>query len=212
MVSEDGRVSGEINTDSAETHSVRLLEGIDYLLRSLQLSLNDVDAFAVISGPGSFTGVRIGLTTIKGLAETTGKPIISLTAFEAWVEKFPLENGILVPLINAHRGEVYSMVLERTDKQLCTLSDGMVENLAQLLGRLNHEAILFIGDGSMKYHDLISEQHKPLWKVASSDTFLGRPMADLAHRKALQGDFTSSLDLKAYYLRKSDAELYWKDK
>jgi len=210
VVSEDGRVSGEINTDSAETHSVRLLEGIDYLLRSLQLSLKDVDAFAVISGPGSFTGVRIGLTTIKGLAETTGKPITSITAFEAWVEKFPFEHGILMPLINAHRGEVYSMVLERTDKQLCALSEGMVENPAQLLRRLNHEGILFIGDGAMKYHDLISEQHRPLWKVASSDSFLGRPMAALAHCKALQGDYTSSLDLKAYYLRKSDAELYWK--
>jgi len=205
-------VSGEINTDSAETHSVRLLEGIDYLLRSLQLSLKDIDAFAVISGPGSFTGVRIGLTTIKGLAETTGKPITSITAFEAWAEKFPLEHGILVPLVNAHRGEVYSIVLERTDKELCVLNEGMVENLAPLLRRLNHERILFIGDGAMKYHSLILEQHRPLWRIASSDTFLGRPMADLAHRKALQGDYTSSLDLKAYYLRKSDAELYWKDK
>src|SRR2546426_7559948 len=89
LLAEDERVLGEINLDSPETHSVRLLSGVDYLLKSLGFRLADVDAFAVISGPGSFTGIRIGLTTIKGLADSTSKPTIPITAFEAWVEKFP---------------------------------------------------------------------------------------------------------------------------
>jgi len=212
VLAEDERILGEISIDSAETHSVRLLNGIDYLLKSLVLHLSDVDAFAVISGPGSFTGVRIGLTTIKGLAETMGKPTIPLTAFEAWAEKFPLELGVIIPLIDARRGEVYATVLERTDGRLHVLSDGMVDKPSQIFGMLNHDEILFIGDGAIRYHEVISGCRRPRWSVATSDVFLGRSMARLAYQKGIKNEFTSALDLKAYYLRKSDAELYWKDK
>jgi len=203
---------GEINVDSTETHSARLLNGIDYLLKGLCLELRLVDAFAVISGPGSFTGVRIGLTTIKGLAETIGKPIIALTAFEAWAEKFPLEQGIIVPLIDARRGEAYARVFERTGGNLGVRSEGMVGNLAQLFAVLDYPQILFVGDGASRYRQVIAESGRPLWRIAASDSFLGRSMARLAYQRALQHDFTSALNLKAYYLRKSDAELYWKEK
>jgi tRNA threonylcarbamoyladenosine biosynthesis protein TsaB len=212
VLAEDEKILGEINADSAETHSVRLLNGIDCLLKSLDLHCCDVDAFAVISGPGSFTGVRIGLTIIKGLAETSGKPTIPLTAFEAWVEKFPLEQGVIVPLLDARRGEVYATVFERGDGGLQALSDGMVDKPSQILGLLDHDEVLFIGDGAMRYRQMISDCRRPLWSVASSDAFLGRPMARLAHQKGIKNEFTSALDLKAYYLRKSDAELYWKEK
>jgi tRNA threonylcarbamoyl adenosine modification protein YeaZ len=212
VVAENEKILGEINIDSAETHSARLLSGIDYLLKSLGLLLRDVDAFAVISGPGSFTGVRIGLTTTKGLAETTNKPAISITAFEAWVEQFPLQQGVIVPLIDARRGEVYAMVLERRGGDLKRLSEGMVDKPSQILGPLNHDEILFIGDGSTKYRDLVVEVHRPRWSIAASEGFLGRSMARLAYQRGLKHDFTSALDLKAYYLRKSDAELYWKER
>ena len=212
VLAEDERILGEISIDSAETHSVRLLNGIDYLLKSLGLHLSDMDAFAVISGPGSFTGVRIGLTTIKGLAETMSKPTIPLTAFEAWAEKFPLELGVIIPLIDARRGEVYATVFERTDGKLHVLSDGIVDKPSQIFGMLNHNEILFIGDGAIRYHEVISGCRRPRWGVATSDAFLGRSMARLAYQKGIKNEFTSALDLKAYYLRKSDAELYWKEK
>jgi len=212
VLAENETVLGEINIDSAETHSVRLLNGIDCLLKSLGLDLLAIDGFAVISGPGSFTGVRIGLTTVKGLAETTGKPAMALTAFEAWAEKFPLEQGVIVPLIDARRGEVYARVFERIDGKLGALSQGAVDTPSQLFSRLDHQQILFIGDGAMRHREVISEYGRPLWQVATSDCFLGRAMARLAYRKGLDSDFISAMDLKAYYLRKSDAELYWKER
>jgi tRNA threonylcarbamoyladenosine biosynthesis protein TsaB len=212
VLAEDENILGEINIDSAETHSVRLLSGIDYLFKSLGLGLSFVDAFAVISGPGSFTGVRIGLTTIKGLAETTAKPIVPLTAFEAWAEKFPLEQGIIVPLIDARRGEVYARVFQRTDGRLSKLSEGMVVIPSQLFSHLDYERILFVGGGGSRYRQVVSECGRPLWRILGSDAFLGRSMARLAYQRALKHDFTSALDLKAYYLRKSDAELYWKER
>ena len=117
-----------------------------------------------------------------------------------------------MPLIDARRGEVYAMVLERTGGDLKRLSEGMVDKPSQVLGQLNHEEILFIGDGSTKYRDLVAEVNQPRWSIATSEGFLGRSTARLAYRKWARGEFTSALDLKAYYLRKSDAELYWKEK
>ena len=122
VLSGDGKLEGEVNVESEETHSVRLLPGINALLRSCGCTIKDVDAFAIVCGPGSFTGVRIGLTTIKGLAESLGKPTIPVTAFEAWAEKFPEQQGILVPVIDARRGEVYASVFSRNAESLELLS------------------------------------------------------------------------------------------
>ena len=110
VLSEDETILGEININSTQTHTVRLLMGVDTLLKSTGCRLDDLDALATICGPGSFTGIRIGLTTVKGLADTLSKPIVSMTAFEAWVEKFPNNEGVVVPLVDARRGEVYAAI------------------------------------------------------------------------------------------------------
>src|SRR5439155_8655993 len=144
LLGEDQKVLGEINLDSSETHSVRLLSGVDYLLKNLGIRLLDLDAFAVVSGPGSFTGIRIGLTTIKGLADSTSKPTIPITALEAWVEKFPAQQGILAPLIDARRGEVYWAVFERVGEAVRELTAGRVDKPAQMLSQLVQDEILFI--------------------------------------------------------------------
>src|SRR5437867_3688749 len=110
VLSDGENLVGEINVNSSETHSVRLLVGVDSLLKSSGVRLDEIDAFAAICGPGSFTGIRIGLTTVKGLAETLSRPVIPITAFEAWVEKFSDRQGIFIPMIDARRGEVYMAV------------------------------------------------------------------------------------------------------
>jgi hypothetical protein len=88
----------------------------------------------------------------------------------------------------------------------------MVDKPTQIFEMLNHDEILFIGDGAFRYREVISGCRRPLWSVATSDAFLGRSMARLAYQKGIKNEFTSALDVKAYYLRKSDAELYWKEK
>ena len=211
LLGEDQKVLGEINLDSSETHSVRLLSGVDYLLKNLGIRLLDLDAFAVVSGPGSFTGIRIGLTTVKGLADSTSKPVIPITALEAWVEKFPRLQGTIVPLIDARRGEVYWAVFERVGEAVRELTAGRVDKPAQMLSQLVQDEILFIGGGAAQYRDLLINCHPPGWKVAACDPFLGRSMVPIAYQRARHGQFTSALDLQAYYLRRSDAEIYWKE-
>jgi tRNA threonylcarbamoyladenosine biosynthesis protein TsaB len=212
LLAEDEKIVAEINLDSSQTHSTRLLPGIDYLLKSTGLDLADVEAFAVICGPGSFTGIRIGITLVKGMAETTSKPVIPITAFEAWVTKYPTRQGVIVPMVDARRNEVYAAVFERAGEEVQQLGASMVDKPAHILSRLNPATVLFIGGGSAKYRELILCNGHSGWNVATSDPFLGRPMARLAFQRFRQGQFTTARELQAYYLRKSDAEIFWKEK
>jgi len=208
VLSEDGKLKGEINTESEETHSVRLLPGIDTLLRSCGCTIKDIDAFAVICGPGSFTGVRIGLTTIKGLAESLAKPTIPVTAFEAWVEKVPEQQGILVPVIDARRGEVYGGVFSRNGEATELLLPGRVEKISEFLASIAHPQACFVGGGAAVYEDLIVTRSG--WRVLNGDLFLGRAVSRIAFRRAEGRDFVPAAELQAYYLRRPDAELKWK--
>jgi tRNA threonylcarbamoyladenosine biosynthesis protein TsaB len=212
LLAEDEKIVAEINVDSNQTHSTRLLPGVDYLLKSTGLDLADVEAFAVICGPGSFTGIRIGITIVKGMAETTSKPVIPITAFESWVAKYPARQGVIVPMIDARRNEVYAAVFERTGEEVRQLSAGMVDKPAHILSRLNPTTALFVGGGSARYRELILGNDHSGWNVATCDPFLGRPMARLAFQRFRQGQFTTARELQAYYLRKSDAEIFWKEK
>jgi tRNA threonylcarbamoyladenosine biosynthesis protein TsaB len=208
VLSVNGKLEGEINVESEETHSVRLLPGIDTLLRSCGRTIKEVEAFAAVCGPGSFTGVRIGLTTIKGLAESLARPTIPVTAFEAWVEKFPEQQGILVPVIDARRGEVYGAVFSRNGETAELLSPGIVEKVPELLASIAHPQACFVGGGAAIYKDLIVA--RPGWRVLAGDLFLGRAVSRIASRRAEATTFLTAAELRAYYLRRPDAELKWK--
>ena len=208
VLSVDGRLEGEVNVESEQTHSVRLLPGIETLLRSCGCGIKDVDVFAVVCGPGSFTGVRIGLTTTKGLVESLAKPTIPVTAFEAWVEKFPEQEGILVPVIDARRGEVYGAVYCRSGETTELLSPGRVERVPELLASISHPQVCFVGGGAALYEPVIAS--RPGWRVLCSDPYLGRAVSRIAFRRAEEKSFVSAAGLQAYYLRRPDAELKWK--
>jgi tRNA threonylcarbamoyladenosine biosynthesis protein TsaB len=211
LLAEDERILGEICVDSTQTHSSRLLPGIDYLLKSTALDLKDLDGFAVINGPGSFTGLRIGLTTVKALAESCRKPIVAVSTFDAWAEKFHDRQGILVPLIDARRGEVYACAFERHGQELSVIMAASVDKPERILARIAWPDVLFVGDGAHQYGPLIYDSSHPHWNVERSDAYLGRPLARLALQRAREKTLTAE-DLQAVYVRKSDAELNWKEK
>ncbi len=210
--SDRGQLLGEVNINSGQTHSVRLLRGVETLLSSLGLNLREVDAFAVVSGPGSFTGVRIGLATVKGLAEAISRPTIAVSAFDAWVEKFPEQQGVLIPMIDARRGEIYGSVLRRDGHEVTSLHPCIVQEVGEFLASIVHDSVYFVGGGSHLYASLIHAQHRIGWSILSADPFLGRALSRIAWHRARQGSYVMAKDLQAYYLRRSDAELKWKDR
>jgi tRNA threonylcarbamoyladenosine biosynthesis protein TsaB len=212
LLAEDERILGEINVDSTQTHSSRLLPGIDYLLKSTALDLRGLDGFAVINGPGSFTGLRIGLTTVKALAESCRKPVIPVSTFDAWAEKFHEHQGILVALIDARRGEVYACAFERRGRELSVIMAASVDKPERILARIAWQDALFVGDGAHQYCPLICDSSHPHWRIERSDVYLGRPLARLALQRAREKALKTAEDLQAFYVRKSDAELNWKEK
>jgi tRNA threonylcarbamoyladenosine biosynthesis protein TsaB len=212
VLARNDRLVAEVNIDSQQTHSSRLLRGIEVLLDGCGLTLNEIEAFAVLCGPGSFTGIRIGLATVKGLADSLSRPTIPVTGFEAWVEKYRDRPGILIPMIDARRGEVYGSVVQRTGEETRVLCQGVVEKADRFLSSIVHEEAFFIGGGAEVYKDLIASKQRTRWVVMSDDPFLGRAINAIAWRRAQQGTFVSAAALEAYYLRRSDAELKWKEK
>ncbi len=211
VLSRGEKLIGEINLDAPPTHSVRLLPGIEYLLAFSEVSLEKVDAFSVIVGPGSFTGLRIGLTTLKALAQSQHKPVIPITAFEAWVEKFSCHNGWIAPWIDARRNEVYHTLLYRGPEVITTLLPAGVGRPELILPLMSHKEVLFVGDGALHYRDKIEAQNRAGSRVEESDLYLGRAMARVAWRKYQTGKITTPAEISPIYLRKSDAELAWKE-
>ena len=109
----DETLLGEANVESAATHSARLFRSIDFLLGALGRDVKDVDGFAVAAGPGSFTGIRIGLGAAKALAFASGKPVAAVSTLVALASKLLSEGtGLVCPLLDAKRGEIYAGLFE----------------------------------------------------------------------------------------------------
>lgn len=212
VLAEDSKILGEVNLDSSLTHTSRLLTSVQYILDNVELTVNSIDAFSVISGPGSFTGIRIGLATVKGLAEMLSKPILAVTTFEAWAQKASKWEGILIPLIDARRNEVYARVFECHDSHLVQRKPDWVGKPENFLQTLDVENILFLGDGAVKYDVLIRSQGLPNWKIAKTDFFLGRSLLSIVNSKECPNKWSKPEEVGPYYLRKSDAETKWRSR
>src|ERR1700690_1829481 len=107
MDSQAGLIA-EIKLNVKTTHSERLMTAISQVLSQSGIDLRGIDAFAVASGPGSFTGLRIGLSTVKGLSYATGKPVVTVPTLEAFAWNFPYSMYPVCLMLDARRGEVYS--------------------------------------------------------------------------------------------------------
>ena len=148
-LSRDGITLGECPVNSGTTHSVTLLPMTEQLLHFCDLSLDDIDAYAVSVGPGSFTGVRIGAAAVKGLAFAKNTPCIPVPSLEALAYNLAGQCGIICPAMNARRGQVYTAVFRSDGKNLKRLyPDSALEvpSLEKLLSEFD-EDIYFCGDG-----------------------------------------------------------------
>ena len=116
---EDDRVLGEIGIESSSTHSTRLLLSVDFLLKTQGVTMGDIDGFAVTPGPGSFTGLRIGLSTIKAFSFATGKPVARVSSLLALAYKhIDGGEGLIGPMLDAKKGEIYAALYSRAGGEL----------------------------------------------------------------------------------------------
>ena len=111
-ISRDGQIVCEMQLTSGKTHSQRVMPMVDQALALCEMTVTDVDLFGAVVGPGSFTGVRIGVSTVKALAHAAGKPCIGIDALEALAANAPYFDGVICPILDARAQQVYGAMFE----------------------------------------------------------------------------------------------------
>ncbi len=198
----------EFTLDREETHSKHLMNMIKAAVRMAGLNFSDLDGFAVTRGPGSFTGLRIGISTIKGLAVASEKPVVGVSSLKALALQVSYSRDLICPILDARKGEVYysryrflSDHLRKQTKERVAPPDQAVDDL--------NESCLFVGNGALLYKEMILEK---MGKFASfapliQNTIRASTMAYLSMAKFENNDTDDIEKILPYYIRKSDAEL-----
>jgi len=201
----------EVRLNVKSTHSERLMTEIDHVLKQSFLKISDIDVFAIAVGPGSFTGLRIGLSTAKGLAYATGKPIVSVPTLEAFAWNFPYCRYPVCTLLDARKKEVYAAVFRWEDAGFVRLIDEISISVDSLVGKAEFpdEKILFAGEGAILYKNEITELMGDGALFASPEKMSLSPanVASLGLKKASQKDFSEPVSLVPFYIRSSEAEV-----
>lgn len=160
---EDGRLISQYSQCSGLTHSRTLLPMAEDMLKNAELSLDKVDLFAVAHGPGSFTGIRIGVSTVKGLAWAADKPCVGVSTLEAMAWHGLAAGGLVCPVMDARRSQVYNALFQVENGRpvrLCEDRPIALSQLAEELRTLNAPAFL-IGDGAELAEKYLREQAIP---------------------------------------------------
>jgi tRNA threonylcarbamoyladenosine biosynthesis protein TsaB len=199
-----------------EDYSSWLLPAVRECLEGSRLQMEQVDTYAVAAGPGSFTGVRVGLTTVKAWAEVYGKRIAAVSRLEALAAEAPREASWVAAFFNAQRGQVFGAVYNRNGAGLARSGDEMViapEKFVEAAAKVGRdERIAWVSmdpecitaDEAWKAREMRGE------KVESVSTVLAPMIGWLGLTALAQGRFTDALALDANYVRRSDAEIFWK--
>lgn len=158
-VMEDGNMIGEYTIHHKKTHSQTLLPMLDEVVKMIELDLHTIDGIAVAAGPGSFTGLRIGSATVKGLGMALDKPIIEVPTVEALAYNFYGTERLICPIMDARRGQVYTGIYEWQGTEFEIVREQMavsVEELVQIL--LSYQRpVIFLGDGVPVYKEKLLE-------------------------------------------------------
>jgi tRNA threonylcarbamoyladenosine biosynthesis protein TsaB len=203
-VTDFGRSVAEYVSKSSRTHTERLLPAIQTLFSSLDFSLKDLDGLAVIHGPGSFTGLRISLSVVKGLAFALQRPVVAMNALEVAASQVR-EEGWICPVMDARRGEIFTGLFRREGGNLVSVLSPRSITPSQWKGELPDGKLSFCGPGASLYFDAIKREGESTFLF--SDFVLAQSLAELALQKFLVGEVLSGSELRAAYLRPSDAEI-----
>lgn len=198
----------EINLVSPKTHSRHLAGMIREACRFAGLAVGDMDAYAVVKGPGSFTGLRIGVSTVKGLAEAASRPIIGISALQALAEQAAAATSLVCPLIDARRGQVYFSTYRIIDHALVERHPEEVLRPDLALHSID-DSCTFVGNGAVLYRSMIRDSLGGSAYFAPSPVNVIRAftVARLAWKRLENGDSDEVTRFVPVYLRKSDAQV-----
>ncbi len=207
---EDDNLIAEYTVNYKKTHSQTLLPMLEEIVRMTDTDLNSVDVIAVAKGPGSFTGLRIGSATVKGLGLALNKPIVGIPTVEGLAMNLYDTDGVICPLMDARRNQVYTGIYKFQNHVLQVVKDQVPLDIDEIIEALNTigQKVIFLGDGVPVYRDVIEQRMEVPYSFAPAH--MNKQRAGAIGVRAFeyykQGCYTNAADFEPDYLRLSQAE------
>lgn len=205
----DDKILAEINLNDKKQHSIILMRLIDSILKEYEIDINDIDAFIISRGPGSFTGLRIGMATLKGLAFASKKPLISVSTLDALAYNSISFQGIICPIMDALRDNIYICLYKNENNNLTPLIKEQCLNINELVTILKEQTlpIIFVGDGVAKHKEFLQENIPNSFFAPNHSNFpKASSVGELGIKKINDGVIENIDSINPIYLRKSQAE------
>jgi len=207
---EDQNLLAEYTVNYKKTHSQTLLPMVDEIVRMTEADLKDIDAIAVANGPGSFTGLRIGSATAKGLGLALGRPVVEVPTIAALACNLFGTPGLVCPIMDARRNQVYTGIYRFSEGRLVTVEDQMALGIDELLEKLNElgEPVIFLGDGVPVHEEAIRKglTIPPVFAPAHLSRQRAGAVAYLGQQYYIEGKYVDAAESTPVYLRMSQAE------
>ena len=217
----DGVLLGVRESRSTQPHASGLFVDLQGLLDELRIPIATFDLFAVAAGPGSFTGLRIGLTAVKAWSEAFGRPAVSVSSLEAigvQIRDLPA-GGALAAVQDARRGQVFGRVYECTGTMLGSLAPlgeevllPAAEFVDMVPGQVGARETIFVSPAVEPIRSALQGSTLSRSRVEVVSAVLAPFIGEIGYARALRGQVTDALHLDANYVRRTDAEVKWKDK
>lgn len=210
VVDEQGLLA-EYMLNDKKTHSQKLVPMLQELLDSMKLTPADIDVFAAVTGPGSFTGLRIGVTTIKALAYAVKKPVVGITSLDALANAVTISDGAIVcPMMDARNNQVYTALYRAGNGLMSNTSGYMGVHISELVRQIEemNMNVIFTGDGVFLHRDFLKIElgDRCVFMPDFMLQQMAAPAAQMALSLALRSETINSFDLAPFYLRPSQAE------
>lgn len=209
-LAEEEQMVAEYTVNYKKTHSQTLLPMLDEIAKMVELDLNTIDAIAVAAGPGSFTGLRIGSATAKGLGLALQKPLIAIPTVEGIACNLWGTDKLICPMMDARRNQVYTGFYEFEGDTLKIIEDQMAVSVGELAEKINgyNREVIFLGDGVPVYKELLKEKLSVAYSFAPPHMARQRAgaLAWRAFSYAKEGKIQTAREHQPDYLRLSQAE------
>ena len=209
-ICDDEKLICEITVNNKKTHSQTLMPMIDSALKQSDLEISDIDLVASANGPGSFTGLRIGVSAVKGLAHAKNIPVVGVSILKAMAYNLPFCEYVISPIMDARRNQVYNAVYEWRNGELFEIQAPRALSVDELIDELIKldKKVVFLGDGVDVQKAYIKEKmaDKAVFAPVSAKEQRASGLAVVAKKIFDEGKAISCYELAPIYLRKPQAE------
>ena len=206
---ENDRVIAENSLNDGKTHSENLMTIMENTLEENKIKLSDIDLIACSVGPGSFTGIRIGVSSIKAIAEVLDVPVAAVTSLETLAKNVESKGVTIVSLIDAKNDQVYAGIF---DDEYNKKEEYIADSIYTVIERVKeYDNVIFVGNAAIKYKELLDSNFENV-VVADNNLQSASSVGKIGYKKHKEKDLTSADTIMPMYLRKSQAERMKKEK